>query len=108
MQFKVEWVEDTGKYKKATLKNEETGADYNVSVWPTLYGGKENSVYMEVKPGNSVKGIIKESPDGKYKNFQAELERPNFLKNKPSIAQAQEKKAEYIKEAQERRDNSIA
>lgn len=102
-QFLVEWIESkqsmTGKqYKKCSLKDEQ-GVLHDVSVWPDF------QLYEQVTLGNAVEGVIQTK--GQFKNLVS----GNLSKFGPrpqALAQAQERKAQYIEKAQDKKELSIA
>ena len=66
-------------------------------------------MYSLVQDGATVNAGIKESADGKFKNLIPEIAPPKFLSNKGgNIKEAQERKAQYIEKAQDRKEESIA
>ena len=91
------------EYKKATLKDEQ-GGPVEVSVWADYQD------YSLITPGTTVEGVIRTTPDGKYKNLVKELQPPKFIQQSrgAGMAKAQETKAKYIEQAQARKSDSIA
>lgn len=87
-------------FKKATANGVE------VSIWPDF------AQYEQAVEGATVDGIVREN--GTYKNLVSELEKPEFVKRMSggrsgaSIAKAQDRKEEMIKQAQARKSDQIA
>lgn len=103
MKYKINWCENiSGKGKswlKATI-TDESGKEDEVSIWPDF------PYFSEIKPGSEVEGQI--LVKGKYKNLVASSRalRPNY--KSANIEAAQQRKAEMIKDAQERKNESVA
>lgn len=105
MKYSVDWCETikhNGKeWIKATVTDEANKKD-EVSIWPDFRS------YKEIMPGITLEGVIRIK--GKYKNLVDNINPPNFVKQVKGsgIQAAQERKAEMIKDAQERKNESVA
>ena len=104
MKHKLSWIEEKNwqgkKFLEATLEGE---GEKKVSIWPPF-------PVDTLKPGDEVEGDLIQNDKGYWslKPIKA-----NPFANKPAwakkdIAQAQERKAEYIEKAQDRKNESIA
>lgn len=85
-----------GKPFKKALANGE-----DVSIWP------DYSHYNEAVEGATLEAIIQ--TNGNYKNLKDELAPPKFISQNrgAGMAKAQETKAKYIEQAQERKTDAI-
>ena len=106
MKYTIDWMEEKvsakgSKYYKATLKDETDKEIHDVAIF---------SSFGEVLPGSIVEGVLRAS---EYQGKTSYVLEKGNLGAKPAsfgggIAKAQAAKAEYIKEAQQRKEDSIA
>lgn len=114
MQYEITWLEQkttsTGKVKaNAQLRGAEGKIIENVTIW------SDYPDFSNLRPGSTVEGDLVPSRDPKYgptlygKRKESNLgPKPAWARKETNIAQAQERKAGYIKEAQDRKEMSIA
>lgn len=100
MKYRIEWCEkkktSTNKeYFKATITDEQ-GKEEEVSIWSDF------PQFIQIQPGLEVEGYIK--VNGNYKNLSAISTSPR----KPNMERVMEKKATFIAESQNRKEQSIA
>lgn len=104
MRFKIDWLEvkttSTGKNVKKCVLLDESGTKINdVSVW----GDFPN--WADLRPGSEISGEIKTNNKG-YKSLYPE--KATTSRPPSGIKAAQERKAEFIEKAQDRKNDSIA
>jgi len=103
-KYKLSSVEiktsQSGKtYKTCLAVNQENQGALTASIWP------DSEIYPLAVDGAEVEAEL--ATKGKYHNLVGKLNPPKFMA-RTGIAQAQERKAGFIKEAQDRKETSIA
>lgn len=108
MKYSIEWLErketSTGKTKyDATLKNEAGVVTEKVTIWDSFPN------FSDLKPGTVIDCDVVTKQNGKYTNVTAyPSKNPNGTTRPQGMKAAQERKAEMIEKAQERKSESIA
>lgn len=116
MKYTIKWIENkptsTGKARAiATLTNEQGQDITDVSLWGTNWPNLQTLMV-----GAVIDGDLVEKQNGQYlnralyplKSAPQQAANRSFSPNRGGMAAAQERKSEYIKEAQDRKEISIA
>lgn len=109
MKYLVDWVEAKGKdWKLATLLEGQTKLE-DVSINRTSKKGETFPGFDDIGPGTETEGELWTSASGKKYLFPPRAEKAGFApRNGSGIKAAQERKAEMIEKAQDRKTESIA
>lgn len=113
MQYKISWVEKKNNDWIVSTVNDFNGAEFkDVSINRTNKKGEVFPNFDAIMAGHTLEANLWTSSAGKHYLFAPDPKNASTGQNGPSsgggIAKAQERKAEFIKEAQERKNDSIA